>query len=55
MYSQFELRSFGGLHVAAPKRTPWYAGYSVAGITCQISAGSWAGPDGDLGDQARVR
>jgi hypothetical protein len=38
LYPQFELRSLGGLHVAVPKGTVWYAGRSLAEIACQISA-----------------
>ena len=55
LYSQFELRTFGDLHVAVPRGTPWYDGRSLTEIACQISGVPCPGPDGDLGDQAGTR
>jgi hypothetical protein len=55
LYPEFELRSFGDLHVAIPKGTPWYTGHSLAEIACQISAVPSPGPDGDLDDQPHRR
>jgi hypothetical protein len=55
LYSEFELRTFGDLHVAVPRGTPWYAGRSLAEIACQISGVPCPGPDGDLDDQAGTR
>lgn len=53
LYSEFELRTFGDLHVAVPKGTPWHAGHTLSEIACQISAIPAPRPDGDLDDQPR--
>ena len=38
MYPEFDLRSFGGMHVVVPRGTPWFAGHSLGEIARQISA-----------------
>ena len=45
LYSQFELRTIGGLHIAVPKGTPWYAGRSLSEVARQISAAPATSPD----------
>jgi hypothetical protein len=53
LYSQFELRTFGDLHVAVPKGTPWYAGHSLTEVACQISAVPHPGSECELCGQPR--
>jgi hypothetical protein len=45
LYSEFELRTLHGLHVAVPKGTPWYAGHSLGEVARQISAALAPGPE----------
>ena len=33
----FDLRTVGGMHVAVPRGTPWFAGHSPGEIARQIS------------------
>jgi hypothetical protein len=51
LFSEFELRTLGGLHVAVPKGTPWYAGHSLGEVARQISAASAPGPGRGPGGQ----
>jgi|GEM_PF-2951629 len=37
MYPEFDLRTFGGMHVVVPRGTPWFAGHSLGEIARQIS------------------
>lgn len=37
MYAEFDLRTVGGIHVAVPRGTPWFAGRSLGEIARQIS------------------
>jgi hypothetical protein len=55
LYSQFELRTLGDLHVAVPKGTRWYAEHTLSDLACQISAVPSPGSDCDPGDQPRRR
>jgi hypothetical protein len=45
LFTEFDLRTVGGTHIAVPKGTPWFAGHSLGEIARQISA--YEHPDGD--------
>ncbi len=51
LFAQFELRTIGGVHIAVPAGTRWYAGTSLGEIARQISAAS-PGPVPRTGGQA---
>jgi hypothetical protein len=51
LYPGFDLRTFGDLHVAVPKGTPWHAGLSLSELALQISAVQVPGPDPARCDQ----
>jgi hypothetical protein len=51
LFPEFELRTLGGLHVAVPKGTPWYAGYSLGEVARQISTAPSPGTDSGPGGQ----
>ncbi len=53
LYSQSGLRTFGDLHIAVPKGTPWYVAHSVSEIVCQVSAVPHLGSDCELRGQPR--
>jgi hypothetical protein len=55
LYSDFELRTLGGEHVAIPRGTPWYAGHNLSDVARQISSALPRGPDPELRDQAHPR
>jgi len=37
LYTEFDLHTIGGTHVAVPKGTPWFSGRSLGEIARQIS------------------
>ena len=43
LFPDFDLRTAGGLHVAVPRGTLWYAGQSLGEVARQISTAP--GPD----------
>jgi hypothetical protein len=38
LYSEFELRTVGIMHAAAPRGTPWFTGDSLSEVARQISS-----------------
>ena len=55
LYSGVELHTFGREHVAVPRGTPWYSGYTLGHIARQISSALPPGPAPELRDQAHPR
>jgi hypothetical protein len=51
LYADFELRTLGGIHVAVPKGTRWYAAPSLASLARQISSVPPSNPASSLRDQ----